>query len=56
MNFKARFPEDGDIEGIMIYLRELRGELSGIDKEILKIAKEAANDAVSTHVASFHNA
>ena len=56
MNFGNRFPQDGDIEGIIIYLRELRGALSGLDKEILKIAKEAANDAVSEHLASSHNA
>lgn len=51
MDFGNRFPETGNPEEIMVYLGELRGMLNSLDKEILRIAKEA----VSEHEALWHN-
>ena len=56
MNFGNRFPEGENAEQILAYLRELKGSLNGIDKEILRIVRAETAKAVAAHEAEKHSA
>lgn len=55
MNFNLRFPQDADMEQVMVYLRELRGVLNGFDKEVLRIVKAEISSAIALHEDLKHN-
>lgn len=55
MNFDLRFPQDGGLEQVMVYLRELRGVLNGFDKEVLRIVRAEMSNAIALHEKEFHN-
>ena len=55
MNYNNRFPEGNsqnkEIEDMLVYLNELRGQLNTLEAEIKRIV----NEAVGSHVTAYHS-